>query len=95
LDEADNNLYEHGGPGELESARLRVIVAFAYWVWCQKRLKDMVNSFHRFDSSSGWLATFRRLRRAARNAEVRWVTAIYGFKRLVEKTAEKSAKLEN
>jgi hypothetical protein len=30
------------------------------------------------------LASFSQLRRAARNAEVRWVAAIYGFKRLVE-----------
>jgi hypothetical protein len=80
--------------GKLEDARLRVIVAFAYWLWCQRRLKDSVNSFHSFDSRSAWLASFSHLRRAARNAEVRWVAAIYGFKRLIEEAGENSAKWE-
>jgi len=93
LNEADNNFHKHYATNELESARLRVIVAFAYWLWCQKRLKDLVTSFHSFDSSSSWLASFLHLRRAARNAEVRWVAAIYGFKRLVE--GQNSGKWKN
>jgi hypothetical protein len=83
LDEAYSKPNEYAAR-QLEDARLRASVAFAYWIWCQKRLKDLVDSFHSFDSSSAWLASFLHLRRAARNAEVRWVTAIYGFKRLVE-----------
>jgi hypothetical protein len=84
LGEADRKTDKHDATSELESARLRVIVAFAYWLWCQKRLKDLVNSFHSFDSSFAWLASFSQLRRAARNAEFRWVAALYDFKRLVE-----------
>lgn len=64
-------------------------------LWCQKRLKDLVNSFHSFEASAAWLASFSQLRRAARNAEVRWVAAIYGFKRLVEAAAEHLSKQEN
>jgi hypothetical protein len=95
LDEADSTPDKHNATGELEGARLRVIVAFAYWLWCQRRLKDLVNSFHSFDSSSAWLASFSQLRRTARNAEFRWVAALYDFKRLVEATAEDFGKQEN
>lgn len=85
LDEADGNPDKHDDANsEIESARLRVIVAFAYWLWCQRRLKDLVNSFQSFDTGSAWLASFSQLRRAARNAEFRWVAALYDFKRLVE-----------
>jgi hypothetical protein len=93
LDETHSKSEEHDAANELQEARLRVIIAFSYWLWCQKRLKDLVNSFHSFDSSSAWLASFSQLRRAARNAEVRWVAAIYGFKRLVE--GQNSAKWKN
>jgi hypothetical protein len=84
LDEADGKPDTHDATGELEGARLRVIVAFAYWLWCQRRLRDLVNSFQSFDAGAAWLASFSQLRRAARNAEFRWVTAIYSFKHLIE-----------
>jgi len=95
LDEADGKPNKHDATSQMEGARLKVIVAFAYWLWCQKRLKDLVNSFHSFDASSAWLASFSRLRRAARNAEVRWVAAIYDFKRLVEAKAEDLGRWEH
>jgi hypothetical protein len=94
LEEVNHKPDRHDAIGEIEFARLRVIVAFAYWFWYQKRLKDLVNSFNSFDASSAWLASFSRLRRAARNAEFRWVAAIYEFKRRVE-TTEDSSRKEN
>ena len=84
MDEADSKRDTHDAMSALEGARLRVIVAFAHWVWCQRRLKELVTSFCSFESTASWLASFSQLRRAARNAEVRWVAAIYGFKSLVE-----------
>jgi hypothetical protein len=95
LEEADGKPDTHDATSELEGARLRVIVAFAYWFWCQRRLRDLVNSFHSFDTSSAWLASFSQQRRAARNAEVRWVAAIYDFKCLVEAKAEDLGRWEH
>lgn len=95
MDEARSKLNTHDIASDLEDARLRVIVAFAHWFWCQRRLKNLVKSFHPFDRSASWLASFSRLRRAARNAEVRWVAAIYDFKRLVESSSENSKKWEH
>jgi hypothetical protein len=94
VDENDGKPNQHDSGNELECARLRVIVAFAYWLWCQKRLKDLVTSLHSFDASAAWLASFSQLRRAARNAEFRWVAAIYRFKWLVEAKAENLGKFE-
>lgn len=84
LDEAGGKRSKGDAIDALEDARLRVIVAFAHWFWCQRQLKDLVKSFRSFETSATWLASFSRLRRAARNAEVRWVSAVYAFKRLVE-----------
>lgn len=84
MDETHSKHKENEAALLLDEARLRAIVAFAYWLWCQRRLKDLVQSFQSLESSASWLASFSQLRRAARNAEVRWVSAIYGFKRLVE-----------
>jgi len=95
VDKADGKPGKHDPSGELEDARLRVVVAFAYWLWCQRRVKELVDSFHSFDAGSAWLASFSQLRTAAKNAEFRWVTAIYGFKRLVEAAAEESGGWEN
>lgn len=95
MNETGDKQSEDDATSALEDARLRVIVAFAYWFWCQRRLKDLVKSFDSFENSAPWLASFSRLRRAARNAELRWVTAVYAFKRLVEATAESSGKWEH
>lgn len=74
---------------ELEFARLEVNVTFAYWLWCQKRLRELVNSYDG-NSSRAWLAVFPALRRAARNAQFAWVRALYEFRGLVEARAERS-----
>lgn len=95
MDEAGGKHSNDDAIGALEDARLRVIVAFAHWFWCQRRLKNLVNSFRSFETSATWLVSFSRLRRAARNAELRWVAAIYGFRRLVETVAENSDKWEH
>ncbi len=95
MDEEQSRPNRHDAASELEDARLRVIVAFAYWFWCQRRLKDLVKSFDSFEDSAMWLASFSQLRRAARNAEVRWVAAIYAFKRLVETAVENSNRWEH
>lgn len=95
LDEAGGKHSKDDAISALEDARLRVVVAFAHWFWCQRRLKDLVKSFRSFETSATWLASFSHLRRAARNAEVRWVAAIYAFKRLVESTAENSNRWEH
>lgn len=61
LDEADGKPVNHDATSEMEGARLRVILAFAYLLWCQRQLKDLVDSFHFFDASSAWLAAFSQL----------------------------------
>ena len=94
MDKTNAKSQNHDTTGHVEWARLRVIVAFAYWFWCQKRLQDLVNSFNPSDTKSAWLASFSKLQRAARNAEFRWVAAIYEFKRLVE-AAEDPSRREN
>ena len=91
----ERSKHKYDAASELEDARLRVVVAFAHWFWCQRRLKDLVKSFHSFDTSATWLASFSQLRRAARNAELRWVVAVYAFKRLVETAAENSNRWEH
>lgn len=93
MNEARSTDNTHDVASNLEDARLRVIVAFAYWFSCQRRLKDLVKSFDSFETSASWLTSFSRLRRAARKAELRWVVAIYAFKRLVE--AESSGRWEH
>jgi len=95
LDDTHSKPKKNEAALELEEARLRVIIAFAYWFFCQKRLKDLVQSFHLLESSASWLASFSQLRRTARNAEVRWVASIYDFKRLVEEAATNSGKWEH
>lgn len=95
MDEVRTNPNTHDMASTLEDARLRVIVAFAHWFWCQNGLKNLVKSFDSFEASASWLASFSRLRRAARNAELRWVAAIYGFRRLVETAAEDSNRWEH
>jgi hypothetical protein len=69
MDEADGKPDKHDATSQMEGARLRVIVAFAYCFWCHRQLRDLVDSFHSFDASSAWLASFSQLRRAARDAE--------------------------
>lgn len=93
MNEEQSKLNKHDATSELEDARLRVIVAFAYWFWCQNRLKDLVKSFDSFETSATWLTSFLHLRLAARKAELRWVAAVYAFKRLVE--AESSGRSEH
>lgn len=95
LDEARSKTNKYDIASELEDARLRVIVAFAYWFSCQRRLKDRVKSFRSFEASAAWLASFSQLRREARNAEVRRVAAVYAFKRLVETAAEHANRWEH
>lgn len=88
--QAVSDSQNHAAASEVADARLRVIVAFAHWLWCQKQLKDLVNSFDSFEASVAWLTSFSQLRRAARNAEFRWVAALYPIK-IVGTTGEQDA----
>lgn len=84
-----NELGEHKVDWELEFARLEVNLTFAYWLWCQKRLKHLVDS-HDSYSYRAWLVVFPALRRVARNAQFAWVRALYEFRGLIEARAERS-----
>ena len=79
---------------ELELEKLKVIAAFARWLWFQEQLNQAVNSYDG-TSSPDWLKRFAEQRRAARNAQFAWVTALYEFKRLVEAKVEDSGQEEN
>jgi hypothetical protein len=94
MGEAGGELTEHKVDWELEFAKLAVNIAFAYWLWCQKRLNKLVNSYDG-NSSLAWLSLFAEVRRASRNAQFSWVAALCEFRRLVEKKSEKSAQEEN
>lgn len=89
MGDAGNELSERKVNWELEFARLEVNVTFAYWLWCQKRLKELVDA-HDSYSCSAWLVVFPALRRAARNAQFAWVAALYEFRGLIEARAERS-----
>ena len=71
--------------GELGTrlTRLKVNVPFAYWLWCQKRMKKLVNSSESY-SKDAWLMSFTELRRKARKAEFSWASALYCFRQLKE-----------
>jgi hypothetical protein len=87
MGDAGSELREHKADWELEFARLEVNVTFAYWLWCQKRLKKLVNSYNG-NSSRTWLVVFTAVRRAARNAQFAWVAALYEFRGLIEAQAK-------
>jgi hypothetical protein len=70
MGDAGNELSKHKVDWELEFARLKVNVTFAYWFWCQKRLNELVNSYDG-NSSHAWLVVFPVLRRPTPN---RWST---------------------
>jgi hypothetical protein len=89
----EGSLSEAQGNLELELTRLEVNVAFAYWLWCQKRMKELVNSSDSY-SSDAWLVLFTELRRKAQKAEFSWVSALYCFRQLKEKEAEAAGQSE-
>jgi hypothetical protein len=80
---AGNKLGKDDVNWELEFARLAVNIAFAYWFWCQRRMRQLVDA-HDAYSRTAWLVLFRELRRESRNAEFTWVSALYSFKQLME-----------
>jgi hypothetical protein len=94
MGETGRELSEHKVDWELEFAKLAVNISFAYWLWCQKRLNELVHSYGG-SSSPVWLAMFADLRRAARNAQFSWVSRLYAFRSLVAKKSEKSNQQEN
>ncbi len=78
---------------ELELTRLAVNVAFAFWVSCQERMKELVNSSDGY-SSDAWLVSLRELRRKARHAHFSWVSALQCFRQLKEQEAEAASQSE-
>ena len=90
----NGELKEHKVDWELEFAKLAVNISFAYWLWCQMRLNELVNSYDG-NSTRAWRTIFAELRRAARNAQFSWVAALYQFKQLIETKADDSAQQEN
>jgi hypothetical protein len=80
---------------QLEFARLRVIVALAFSLWCQRRLMDLVHSFRPSDSTPAWLALLSQRRRVAANAQAKSLAAIEGFRYLVEEKAAGSTTWEH
>jgi hypothetical protein len=93
MSETGSEFSEHKVDWRLKFAKFEVTAAFVQWLWCQERLNALVNSYDR-NSSRAWLAMFAERRRAARNSQFKWVSALYAFRRLIEEKGQDSAQGE-